>query len=625
MTPTRQIALSLSLLILVAGFLVYARFHHADSASSPAANAPAPPPRAETLPVTDPPATSAPAPDFAWTPPLPEDQSLDIPALVQHVSDTESWLDHVTSLHLTEDVTWTNSPESLDHRRREIQNEFPGQSIEDKNFRELTPISHQHIEVAFDARRIFREETDDFSRDTYVFDGNQQRDFHWEPDSPSSFQQSLSNHNERLTNLNHMIGNWPVTPHHLWFERATDPPQRPAPDQEFRYLGRARFEDMDCLVLQQYNTTALLRWYIGISDHQLHRILIGSNSPADSVLFEFAAAHGRQFTTREEFDRWLETLPAAEQSKPYQDPEWTWKSHLLLRPSAELVYGDYAEVAPDCLLPRRIRFTSFVTANASPVIPDHWYTDFHYDKTVTAITLNLPLPDSLFHHAFVQGEPLYDATQTPETEYFFRDPMPPGELAKAIENSRRMRAPDVFSGAAAKARKALLGKPVPPLPANTRWLKSPPLTWETLRGKPLLVEFVAEWCVPSARFDLPRLAAIHDDRATNNVQVLLIHVPGSTDAAIEQFLTTYKLSCPLCIDLPAAPAAADPSSTPWGQIADAFHVDRLPMTFFIDAEGIIRAQGVLYQCTSEAQNRGDLPPDPLLIPSSRTRPPGGGG
>lgn len=96
----------------------------------------------------------------------------------------------------------------------------------------------------------------------------------------------------------------------------------------------------------------------------------------------------------------------------------------------------------------------------------------------------------------------------------------------------------------------------------------------SLRGKPVIVNFWASWCVP-CRKEFPILAQAlrdHSDEGLQMVGIVYRDLPGDA----RQFGKKYDVDWPLLID-------------PDGDTATAFRVQSIPTTFFIDADGMIRS------------------------------------
>jgi thiol-disulfide isomerase/thioredoxin len=120
------------------------------------------------------------------------------------------------------------------------------------------------------------------------------------------------------------------------------------------------------------------------------------------------------------------------------------------------------------------------------------------------------------------------------------------------------------------AREAILsGRPLPELDV-TSWLNTDePLTWDSLRGKVVLVDFWGTWCGPCVA-KLPETQALHDKYAGRGLMVLGIHSnQGGEECAA--FVAEHSYTFPIAIDS--------------GKTADAFAVDGWPTYFLIDREG----------------------------------------
>ena len=100
-----------------------------------------------------------------------------------------------------------------------------------------------------------------------------------------------------------------------------------------------------------------------------------------------------------------------------------------------------------------------------------------------------------------------------------------------------------------RAIQALIGQPAPEFPQAATWLNSKPLTWASLRGKVVILDFWAEWCGP-CRNDMPRLRDLNDAREANGLTVIGVHPPGSPPEAIKKVIDEFHLDYPTCVDVP---------------------------------------------------------------------------
>lgn len=118
----------------------------------------------------------------------------------------------------------------------------------------------------------------------------------------------------------------------------------------------------------------------------------------------------------------------------------------------------------------------------------------------------------------------------------------------------------------------LYGQPAPEIELVT--LDGEPVTLSALRGRPVLINFWATWCVP-CREEFPLLVAAYAEHADDGLEILGIIHDDSADGARE-FAADQGARWPM---LPDADDVA------W----DDYRGLLMPTSFFIDAGGVVRA------------------------------------
>ncbi len=121
-------------------------------------------------------------------------------------------------------------------------------------------------------------------------------------------------------------------------------------------------------------------------------------------------------------------------------------------------------------------------------------------------------------------------------------------------------------------RSPLLDRPAPDF--TLRDLDGRPIRLADYRGRPVIVNFWASWCVPCrTEFELFREArAAH---AEERLEILAVIYQDSPDAA-RRFATERDATWPALVD-------------PGGSVAGAYGVLGIPISFYVDRAGFVRA------------------------------------
>jgi len=99
------------------------------------------------------------------------------------------------------------------------------------------------------------------------------------------------------------------------------------------------------------------------------------------------------------------------------------------------------------------------------------------------------------------------------------------------------------------------------------------LNLEQYRGKVVLLDFWASWCAPCLE-SFPWMERIQEKYSDRGLVVIAVNVDHERRAA-ERFLQAQQASFPVFYD-------------PQGQLAERFHVNNMPSSFYIDRKGAVR-------------------------------------
>jgi len=92
-------------------------------------------------------------------------------------------------------------------------------------------------------------------------------------------------------------------------------------------------------------------------------------------------------------------------------------------------------------------------------------------------------------------------------------------------------------------------------------------------GKPVVINFWTTWC-GGCRFEMPYIQEVYNRWSEQGLVVLAINI-GEGLTKVDAFTQYYNLSFTVLLDLE-------------GNVAGKYNIRGLPITYFIDSDGIIR-------------------------------------
>jgi cytochrome c biogenesis protein CcmG/thiol:disulfide interchange protein DsbE len=116
------------------------------------------------------------------------------------------------------------------------------------------------------------------------------------------------------------------------------------------------------------------------------------------------------------------------------------------------------------------------------------------------------------------------------------------------------------------------GSPIPGLTGTT--LEGQPFDLASLRGRPVVINFWASWCIP-CRSEFPLLAAMATKHAGDGLAVVGV-LSGDDPRAARTFVLGFNATWPTVIDTD-------------GSLKARYLVPALPQTYFVDRAGILRS------------------------------------
>ncbi len=117
-------------------------------------------------------------------------------------------------------------------------------------------------------------------------------------------------------------------------------------------------------------------------------------------------------------------------------------------------------------------------------------------------------------------------------------------------------------------------------------LSGHPIELSQLKGKPVLINFFASWC-PPCQAEAPDLVQMYDRYHTQVVFLGVDMTESDSRSAVQAFMKKVGIHYPIVLDS-------------LGKVAKQYDVISIPMSFFVNAQGVIVAR------VAGAMNRNSL-------------------
>jgi uncharacterized protein (TIGR03067 family) len=126
----------------------------------------------------------------------------------------------------------------------------------------------------------------------------------------------------------------------------------------------------------------------------------------------------------------------------------------------------------------------------------------------------------------------------------------------------------------------LAGKPAPPLEGMTWYNTGQPLAWKDLNGKVVVLDCMAESCVPCVAA-LPKLKALHEQFGDKGLVVICVLANKNKEAAktVPEFVKKHEIAFPVMVDAEA------------GKTFKSYHIEAYGTYLVVDKTGKVVPRG----------------------------------
>jgi len=363
--------------------------------------------------------------------------------------------------------------------------------------------------------------------------------------------------------------------------------------EDYELDGREEFRGCECYVL--VNRQIRRRLFVGVEDQRLRgrtTLYLPHNADWKTILRRMAGKTAGEPFGHKDCADWLKQLPAEEHETVQR--KLLAEFFDLALPLAEDYLEEYREVAPGFWFPMKQGYAVYGAESGKP------YVKMRRDFSCMEVKLNTSLRDELFTMELRDGVQVNDWVHDPPLFYKYKKDRTEEQWKAIVEKHEREQA----EGREQRAKQDLLiGKPAARFP-DSIWLNSKPLSWRTLRGKVVILDFWSEWCGP-CRNDLPVMRTLHANREEHGLVVIGVHTPGSGIDRIRKIVADLDLGYPVIVDAPAPSGASG-----LGKMSSSFHVRAIPYAIVVDTQGKVAGHGTLLEMLIRARELNAAEPPP---------------
>ena len=122
-------------------------------------------------------------------------------------------------------------------------------------------------------------------------------------------------------------------------------------------------------------------------------------------------------------------------------------------------------------------------------------------------------------------------------------------------------------------KKSQASEPKPAQDFTLKDLNGNDVKLSSFKGKAVIINFWATWCHP-CREEIPDLQKGYDENKDNGLVILGVNIKEN-ESKVSKFAKDYKMTYPILLDID-------------GTTSDAYRVFGIPMSFFIDRNGLVK-------------------------------------